>query len=618
MRFDFEAEAYSRTGNIAADGIQRLLGNPDMSRLETVLRESVQNSWDARLDGSIPEYRVALRQLSGEKVAVLAHEIFAGLNLQPGPLGDLDRCLKSDSIRILQIADFNTSGLGGPTNPSAVPRDGESTNFVDFLRNIGTPRDSIMGGGTYGYGKSSLYVASQCRTIIVDSVTEYRGKPERRMMACNIGHMYHIPEGMTRGGRYTGRHWWGLRDEDGALHPVRNEVAEGVANRIGLPERSSSDRGTTIAIMEPVLGDEDDFVSDEIGPAIVGMLLSNFWPKMVERADGTPPMRFSLHVLGDDIAIPHPEQAPPLGPYVQALRLARSKKGEAIQSQRPRKRLGTLSVKPGPRLPRLQDVRWPRTASFAELSHHVALMRPAELVIRYLPGNALSRDSVEWGGTFIVDDEDHEVEHAFALSEPPAHDDWIPSSMEKGLQKTMVNVGLREIKRRINSFGVPSVRPGDRGSDISLAGIADTLGTSLLGGPGQRLGAEAPAGRGGGSGGAPRTPRGRLNVTFAGLERTEGGPCSRYTVSCGATPGGYRMRGVPEVLLDDRKTVQVAPNGRRPEIIGWYDESGKVVSARDTLQVPPEGGEYSLLVSRPDVVAVRLRVFRDREFADEL
>ncbi|MEW8495554.1 MAG: hypothetical protein AB2604_17255 [Candidatus Thiodiazotropha taylori] len=615
MKLDFEAETYSRTGNIAADGIQKLLGNPDMNRLEAVLRESIQNCWDAGLDGTAPECRIAVRDLDANQVRILRERVFSGLNGQSEPLRKLGRCLKTNSLRVLQIADFNTTGLGGSTDPSAVPDSGESTDFVDFLRNIGTPRDTMMGGGTYGYGKASLYAASQCSTILVDSVTFHRGKKERRFMACNIGQKYDVTEGMQKG-RYTGRHWWGARDAMGILHPVSNDDAENLANSLGLPERSLDDSGTTIVILEPTLCEDENDAECEIAPAILGILLSNFWPKVIEYEDGSSPMRFSLNILGCDIHIPSPRDVPPLEIFTEALIVARSKEGTEIRSQRPRKRLGNLCTKPGMRLDRIPDVKWPRTSPFSELSHHVALMRPAELVVRYLPGNPLPRDSVEWGGAFIVDDQDHDVEHAFALSEPPAHDDWIPSSMEKGPKKTMVNVGLNRIREIINGFGQRPVQPMDSGSDMPLADIADRLGGSLLAGPGPRLGGGTATGRRGGHTGSRKAPHGHFEVTFGGLETNNGNPCSRYSVRCGVSSNGYEMKAVPEVLLDDRKAVDVAPNGQHPRILAWYDNTGDQISTSDSLSVPPEGGSFSVLVSMPDLVAVRVKLKREMESAD--
>ena len=51
------SEPFSRDGNIAADGAARLLGQPALSPLELVIRESIQNSWDASLEiKGTPQY----------------------------------------------------------------------------------------------------------------------------------------------------------------------------------------------------------------------------------------------------------------------------------------------------------------------------------------------------------------------------------------------------------------------------------------------------------------------------------------------------------------------------------------------------------------------------------
>ena len=51
-----ESEKYSHYGNISADGIQKLLGTPNLDRLQTVIRETVQNTWDARDETYVPNY----------------------------------------------------------------------------------------------------------------------------------------------------------------------------------------------------------------------------------------------------------------------------------------------------------------------------------------------------------------------------------------------------------------------------------------------------------------------------------------------------------------------------------------------------------------------------------
>ena len=47
---DRESEPYSQYGNMSADGIQRLLGAPNLNALQILIRETVQNSWDAGKD----------------------------------------------------------------------------------------------------------------------------------------------------------------------------------------------------------------------------------------------------------------------------------------------------------------------------------------------------------------------------------------------------------------------------------------------------------------------------------------------------------------------------------------------------------------------------------------
>ena len=615
MKFDFEAEYYSRTGSIAADGIQRLLGNPGMDRLETVIRESVQNSWDAALPGCIPEYRVSVRKFEGQHSELMRDVVFADPDMGRHGLGGLQEALGKSGMTVMEIADYGTGGLGGPTDPSVIPPNDKDTDFVDFLRNIGTPRDTVFGGGTYGYGKSSLFTASRCRTILVDSVTTYEGRRVRRLIACHTGHRYDVKKGPDTG-RFTGRHWWG-RSVDGALHPVTGDQAAELADILGLPGRSLEDTGTTVMILDPELPDVSD---DKLGAQLLGLLLSNVWPKMVPEEDGRVPMLFSLELNGRRVSVPAPADVPPLGLYVQALNSVRMGDQGEIRSRRPNKLLGHLAYRPGLRESRVSEVEWPPSYPLADQSHHIALMRPAELVVKYLPGAVLSSEKVEWGGVFLVNERDHEVESAFALSEPPAHDDWVPANMEKGRKRTMVNVGLREINKAISSFGSRKDPDPGTGSGTPLAGVADRLGSALLKGPGDRLGGGAfrpvqrrPKGAGGG-----RRTKGRIDVRFMGLERQQEQPFSRYEIECGATTGGFRLRAVPEVLLDDRTGTASAPNGQVPRLNGWYDEEGSCVSHTDTLAVPATGGRFELLVGIPDLVAVRLKAVRLKDESDDI
>ncbi|MCE8472249.1 hypothetical protein LZ189_24970, partial [Rhodovulum sulfidophilum] len=179
--------------------------------------------------------------------------------------------LGEDKLGIFEIADFNTSGLGGPTRADAVS-EGEELDFVNFLRNVGAARDTNLGGGTYGYGKTSLYALSRCSTIMADSQTTFAGQPVRRIMGCHLGNAFEDDsEGLPK--RYTGRHWWGRDDGEGGVDPLEGQEAVHLACALGFPERDEARTGTTIAIIAPHVDDNADLPSD-----LVEALLWNFWP----------------------------------------------------------------------------------------------------------------------------------------------------------------------------------------------------------------------------------------------------------------------------------------------------------------------------------------------------
>lgn len=215
---------------------------------------------------------------------------------------------------------------------------------------------------------------------------------------------------------------------------------------------------------------------------IVEALLYNFWPRMMR--DTPPERRFTcnVEVEGVGVPIPAPEDFPPLDLFAKAMRAARNGNGnnvETIFCGRPRNALGTLAREKG-----LCAQRSPLVEAgslFPDPSRHIALMRPVELVVKYLEGTALPDARLEWAGVFIVDDSE-EVERAFADAEPPAHDDWIPDNLPKGNARTFVSVGMRELKRKAAEFGPAAAgRPGQISDGPPLARVAARLGAALEG-----------------------------------------------------------------------------------------------------------------------------------------
>lgn len=253
------SEPYGSTGNIG-ENFRRLLGAPTLDPLQTVIREAVQNIADASCPGVGPEILIRLRTLSDAQRDTLRRFILSEIPEEPASSDMITAFLDAYVPVVLEICDFGTVGLGGPTRSDRIPVGVDQTNFIDFLRNIGTARDTEQGGGTYGFGKVALYRASSCSTIIVDTLPFGSGPDGRRLMACHVGRSFEKPEnGMRR--RFTGRHWWGVRDPaDSIADPLTGPAASILADRLGLPERHSDRSGTSIMILgfQP---DEEDLAA---------------------------------------------------------------------------------------------------------------------------------------------------------------------------------------------------------------------------------------------------------------------------------------------------------------------------------------------------------------------
>ena len=76
---DWCPEPVAATGGINGQGVLRQLGRPAMDMAELLVREAIQNSWDARCPRSTSiEFRVHGRQLSPEQQSILNQFFFHG------------------------------------------------------------------------------------------------------------------------------------------------------------------------------------------------------------------------------------------------------------------------------------------------------------------------------------------------------------------------------------------------------------------------------------------------------------------------------------------------------------------------------------------------------------
>jgi hypothetical protein len=596
MKLDLESERYAATGNISGSGVERSLGTPTMNPLQILLRETVQNSWDARIseEGGVI-YRVTLRTMSRHQ----SEELLDGFHHLPADAAakrKIHESLRSQSTRVLCIEDFNTAGLSGPTRADIASSQKEEQDFVNFFRNIGSPRDRDFGGGTYGYGKSSTYSFSACRTILAYTATVHRQVFTQRLMAAAIGNPFE-----SKGKKFTGRHWWGIQAADGTVDPLEGDGARKVAESLGIKQRGPKQRGTSLMIIDPLLDERTDA---DFAEEVVQSLLWHCWPKMLRVDGGVAPMQFELMVEDERIEFPDPARFPPLSIFTECLRAVRAGTSKEVRCERPAQKLGLLDLQAGPRLKRHRVLENSQFSHIPEICSHVALMRPAELVVKYIQGPPLSSDLMEYAGVFMCG---RDVEPSFARAEPPAHDDWVPDHLE-GRDRTFVRVALRRIKDFLISFSTPPAVTPELESSRSLALLGDSLGGLLVNqlGSGLSPAASKPSASKGKRQASSVQISDAVPFRFAMVRRK---PCALFRFEIHAPKATQVLvRATPQVVVEGG--VLPSPAGfAPPEVVAWLTTNGKEISAEE--ETPLQVGDqtaFLVAVSVAGDYAVRVQL----------
>lgn len=601
------SEPFAKTGNMAAEGFRRLLGRPTLGLLQTLVREGIQNILDAAREQTGATALIRLRTLDVDQRRALCEQVLAHRPHGDATRDEIDAALEKKSLRVLELCDFGTAGLSGPTRADAPHDHSEPLNFVNFLRNVGAARDTHHGGGTYGYGKSSLYAMSGCSTIVVDSQTWCAGSEERRLMGCHLGAAFDAvgENGVRR--RFTGRHWWGSLDGEDSVEPMTDAEAIRLSQALGMPDRDSQRSGTSILIVDPLFGDDEPHTVIE---DIIEAVLWNFWPRMTATTPKNRKLKVLVELEGNPITIPPPEEFPPLDLFAAAIATHRSGDGELqpIYCQRPSKRLGSLVMQKGLCAQRRGPAS--RTDSLIpKQSSHIALMRPVELVVKYLVGEPYSDQRFEWAGVFVCSDDDA-VEDAFAMAEPPAHDDWIPDNLPKGHAKTFVRVALRNLSEAASIQAGPGIVPAnsDDGQGLSLAATASRMGAFL-----DRVSARGPGrSKNGGRSSSGRKSLAISPAKFAGLQLDdEGQPVARFLaeVRNDASDSSLHVIAEPFLVVDGGSTAtDDLPGEFSLEIAEMRLGDRLSTAGQPWLHIGHEGGTIEVTVPTLPIGAIGLKL----------
>lgn len=460
-------------GDVDGVGAKRLLGTPNIEASWVLVRETAQNSWDARGTSPSIDFILNLRRLDEPLVEILRKRVFTG----DAPGTGLAELLRHDEIWALEVSDRRTVGLGGPIRNDLAVEPGIDRNFIDLVFNIGAPRDTHLGGGTYGFGKTIMYTLSSVGTVLIWSRCEGASGQEDRLIGSATGEAFN-----KDGCRYTGRHWWGnVITTENRVEPAVGSLARELGDAIFAEHFYHDITGTSILILDPQLGGGSP---EEDVDLLVNAVTWNLWPKLIANQGGRSQMNVSILLNGEPASLPDIQKHPVLSGYEQCLLGVRAAESKAApESFTPRYLVECQEVwclQPRTLLGHLALTRYPASPQVESPAHSVALMRQAELVVKYLDRRELDVEGFQWAGVFkpVI-----EVDDSFALAEPPAHDDWVPQAVADKKRRREVNVALREIRKIADEYLVHrTVSTGqDPEMTPSAVNVADML-ADLLGG----------------------------------------------------------------------------------------------------------------------------------------
>jgi hypothetical protein len=586
--------------------IRRLLGSPTyIDEISLFVRETAQNSWDARLnDSSVNDvnYNFTIKAFNEKQSSVFKNKIFCGNNETTKLVNLLNKVTEKDQPYII-IEDSGTVGLAGPTEADiACP----TTNFVSFVRNIGQDKHDQHSGGAFGFGKSVFFRFSSVKTIITYTRTrDENGVIVSRLMGMSL---------FKENDGHTGRHWWGVPPKTGSRdynQPLAGELADKLAEEIGFKVYDSSKTGTAVMMLGPQFPSSSSAGSEQLltknGRAqflnvVKEALQIWYWPRMVGSGnqDGklccTLVSDFSAEDKIDPYNLPDPLNAylvclleiqkiiaDPTHKVDPQLIIKPIKKNsedfygylcifKLYKTTRPHFESKTVTPNHS-----FGSALWGTSTDEAANCRHVALIRAPGQVVKYEKTTDSSSPASEYGAVFFLcpnGPNAQKIESEVKTSEPASHDDW----------SSQANQTVPEILKRIRSEVQSVINPKTTSNPDSTQLMGKvSLRLGGLWGEGEAEGGTTPPGGGGGGGGGGSGATikydvelgefNKMKCVFIKIRQPIRIPSGTEFIEISAKA---RTIGGGTIDVDSEVGEPASENGLLPgDVIGWFSGDDK-------------------------------------------
>ena len=221
--------------SLKGSDLQKMIQNKDMPILDLLVRESIQNSLDAKDDSSASRFVTVEYDYGNFNIDALNAE-FEGINLSSKPLW---------GNRYLAISDKNTVGLTGKF-------DDKKSNLYKLVFGIMDAQQASGAGGSWGIGKTVYFRVGVGLVIYYSRIKTISGGFETLLSAAFVEdettETALIPP--VNGQKY-GIAWWGdeITPNSHTIRETRNKDSiDRILRAFNLPPYTGNETGTRIII----------------------------------------------------------------------------------------------------------------------------------------------------------------------------------------------------------------------------------------------------------------------------------------------------------------------------------------------------------------------------------
>lgn len=225
----------------SGSSLLKLIQNNNMPILDLLVRESIQNSLDAK--NEIDPY-VTVEFFTGEFSKVSLNSELEGIT------DSLNRKYWKNEYKYIAVRDSNTVGLTGKLHYDEVT-DNQYGNLLKLIYEISKPQEAEGAGGSWGLGKTVYFRVGIGLVIYYSRIINEQGQYESRLAASLVENEMETDSLIPAlpGKSKRGIAWWGQNIGENKTKPITDEqYIEKILKIFNMDPYAGDLTGTTIII----------------------------------------------------------------------------------------------------------------------------------------------------------------------------------------------------------------------------------------------------------------------------------------------------------------------------------------------------------------------------------